>query len=580
VIGLSGVAVGAVAAVSGGLHSPLAPLVSLWLYVAARHSSARDSSFAVGLVAAVLALMGATGGLRGSEVVLLVALVLAGAVPAAVVRRKPTAVVKPPAPAAPPVRDAASDRARIEELAQELALLAAHTLALRAVLWQVDRDSGSARQCAASGNDIAVAQIPVHGDPMGWVWQHGISLRVTPTPAWAGPGSIVIALRATDSPDDGKLVTLEFPAGCAPPALPALEGALGPLRRLLALQHEHTHVSADRRRLDTLMAALRHLPARLDLAGFANGVVDDAVRIAGATGGALGIWQREEGRIVAVADADGGPPVGGTYEPLESEMALAARGAAMLTREGGEAIGSRVAVATPADQWRRSPRSLAAIPLATPEGVNGVLAVWSSTSAHLEAEGLELLRTLAPLAASQLAHALEHDRLRENAERDSLTGLYNRRMFDHSVSAESARHERYGHPIALLLIDVDHFKHINDSFGHEAGDTVLRAVARVIMAGVRDVDVAARFGGEEFAVMLPETSPEAAADVAERLRASVERIELPWAGDVIGVRVSIGVSSCPACVRDPRALVRSADAALYQAKTTGRNRVIRAPATG
>jgi diguanylate cyclase len=153
-------------------------------------------------------------------------------------------------------------------------------------------------------------------------------------------------------------------------------------------------------------------------------------------------------------------------------------------------------------------------------------------------------------------------------------------MIDQSLDAERARHERYGQPMAFLLIDVDHFKAINDRYGHEAGDAVLRSVARVIQAGVRDVDVPARFGGEEFAVLLPETLPEAAADVAERLRSNVERIEVPWGGDTLRVRISVGVSSCPDCVRDPHLLVRSADAALYQAKVLGRNRVIRAPASG
>lgn len=582
VIAASGVTTFVVLWLTGGAVSPLAPMAALWLFIAAWQLGGAASAIAVGATATLLALLASADGLAASELLHVVTLVSAGVVPAALLRRytrRSTPGLKPePATSSP--ETPAPDATRRQEVTQALADLCQHCGARRAVLWSVDGDAISARQYAASDAALGVTAAAIRGDPLGWVWEHGISLRLTPTPNWADPDSVVTALRVERGNGASGLVTFEFHGGSAVPSLASLESSLASLRRLLVLHDEHAVAAADRGRLEMLVGALRRLPARIDLAGFANGLLDDALRLSGATGGAIGIWVRNEGRIVAVCDADGGPPLGGTFEPLESEMALAARGGALIVREGRSAVGSRVAIATPADRWDRQPRALAVLPLPRPDDVVGVLALWSSEAPRIDPGAVELLRTLAPFAGFQLAHALEFDRVKEDAERDGLTGLLNRRMFDQALESERARHERYGHPMALLLIDVDHFKAINDRHGHEAGDLVLRTISRVILAGVRDVDVPARFGGEEFAVLLPETSPEAAADVAERLRASVERCEVPWSGETLSVRVSVGVSSCPACVRDPRALVRSADAALYQAKTLGRNRVIRAPATG
>lgn len=569
-------------AYTGGTGSPAAPLISLWLFLAAWRLPAVASAMAMGFAVGALALMALAQGLSLPSLARVTTLVLAGAVPAALLRGSTIrrVVTSPPLPARAPGPDRGSDGGRRQELCRALHEVCAETCARRAVLWEIDGDSGTARQFASSDGELGVIAVALRGDPMGWVWQHGISLRVTPTPAWAAPDSAVLVLRVDRPTGMPGLISFDFDGSLPTPGLAALDNSLVPLRRLLALQDERNLVLADRRRLEMLVSALRRLPSRIDLSGFASGVLDDAIRITSATGGAVGVWVREEGRIVSVLGQDGGPPLGGTFEPLESEMALAARAGAMIVREARRADSERVAVATPADRWTAPPRSLAALPLATPDGVVGVIAVWSSAAGRLDPGALELLRTLAPFAAWQLAHALEYGRVRENAEHDGLTGLFNRRSFDQRMDAERARLERYGHPLALLLIDVDHFKSINDRFGHEAGDAVLRAVARVVQAGVRDVDMTARFGGEEFAVLLPETRPDAAGDVAERLRAAVERIELPWNGETIRVRISVGVSSWPDCVRDPTALIRSADAALYQAKTLGRNRVIRAPATG
>jgi diguanylate cyclase (GGDEF)-like protein len=159
---------------------------------------------------------------------------------------------------------------------------------------------------------------------------------------------------------------------------------------------------------------------------------------------------------------------------------------------------------------------------------------------------------------------------------DSLTGLWNRRHLMERLDTEVARAERQNHPLAAIMLDVDHFKAYNDTHGHMAGDEVLARVAGVLRESVRKVDCAARYGGEEFMVLLPDTSAAAAAEVAERIR---ERVGLP---SRLGrrVTVSIGVAEYPLHGDSPAALVASADAALYQAKAAGRNRVVTQNGTG
>lgn len=166
-------------------------------------------------------------------------------------------------------------------------------------------------------------------------------------------------------------------------------------------------------------------------------------------------------------------------------------------------------------------------------------------------------------------------RLERLAVTDGLTGLHNHRYFQEALAAEHARWGRTGHAFAVVLMDVDHFKHYNDTQGHPAGDEVLRAVATTLKDHTRDTDVVARYGGEEFVVLLPETDIEAAAAVAEKLRAAIAALPVPHAEKqpLGALTVSAGVAACPRHAPTAEALVSAADAALYAAKHAGRNRV-------
>jgi two-component system cell cycle response regulator len=167
------------------------------------------------------------------------------------------------------------------------------------------------------------------------------------------------------------------------------------------------------------------------------------------------------------------------------------------------------------------------------------------------------------------------DSCQEEAFTDHLTGLANRRRFERQLEREVARTERYTRPFCLLLVDIDNFKDVNDTLGHEAGDEALRRVANVIQSGTRGIDTGARIGGDEFAVILPETSLERGLEVAERLRAAIAALDAEPAAQVTA---SLGVAELPACAHTGDELRVAADAALYEAKRSGRDRAACAPA--
>jgi diguanylate cyclase (GGDEF)-like protein len=191
--------------------------------------------------------------------------------------------------------------------------------------------------------------------------------------------------------------------------------------------------------------------------------------------------------------------------------------------------------------------------------------------------GLLLFRWL-PLAIQERRQAQRRATdLEALATIDYLTGVYNRRHFEALAGVEFARAHRYMRPLSVLMIDVDHFKDVNDRLGHAAGDIVLQDVAALCRANIRESDVLARIGGEEFAIMLPETTPSAAAQFAERLRSQIGRNGLTIFGEKVRITVSIGVAGCSPSSPGTQDLLRRADQALYDAKNAGRNKVAVAP---
>lgn len=220
------------------------------------------------------------------------------------------------------------------------------------------------------------------------------------------------------------------------------------------------------------------------------------------------------------------------------------------------------------------PVILAGFDPSTPERRGEAMAAGASDYFRLPEE----FQLLATRAVQLVAYRLTIDRLRAEADRDYLTGLANRRRFRKALEQEVERWRRYDIPCALLLLDIDHMKRVNDTYGHPAGDRVIRAIAEVLAELSRDNDTAARLGGEEFALLLAGVGSDKALAAAERVRAAV--VERPMEEVGGGVTVSIGVASCPGNARTERELFGTSDAALYLAKQEGRNRAVLASATG
>jgi diguanylate cyclase (GGDEF)-like protein len=159
----------------------------------------------------------------------------------------------------------------------------------------------------------------------------------------------------------------------------------------------------------------------------------------------------------------------------------------------------------------------------------------------------------------------------EAAFTDHLTGLANRRRFERQLDREVTRSLRLGHPFCMLMLDIDNFKRLNDTYGHNVGDEAIRRIGKVLREGTRGIDLAARIGGEEFAIVLVETELTRGMEVAERLRVAISSMAIPNAGQITA---SFGVAECPSCAQTSMDILKAADDLLYQAKGSGRNRVV------
>ncbi len=191
-------------------------------------------------------------------------------------------------------------------------------------------------------------------------------------------------------------------------------------------------------------------------------------------------------------------------------------------------------------------------------------------------------RQIARTVAEQVALAIANLNLRETLQyqsiRDPLTGLFNRRYLEETLTQEIARGQRQQNPICVVMIDVDHFKRFNDTYGHDVGDYVLQSIGRLLKESVRGSDIACRYGGEEMTLILPESSLEETRMRAEAIREAIAKLTLAYNGQHLGnLTISLGVAGFPKHGTTGTSLIQAADAALYRAKAAGRNRVVIAP---
>jgi diguanylate cyclase (GGDEF)-like protein len=362
---------------------------------------------------------------------------------------------------------------------------------------------------------------------------------------------------------DGELEATVDPAG--PRELRQLGEGLNEMVRALIAAREAASSRDDALsdhsiRLHQILDASREFSESLNLEYVVGSVRDSTSAIGGYERVIVWLMDDEQKRLIDSEKSAASDAWTDTAQGLAGRAAKSGR----ITFEGG------------AGQVRFSdsstmPARAIAIPLIVGARVVGVLEARHREAQVATREVVEVLEMLATHAATAIESARLHEVIEERSHVDALTRLLNRRRLEEDLDAECKRSARYGRPLAFVMLDVDHFKAFNDTHGHPQADTALQEVADVIAGSVRATDTAYRYGGEEFCVLLRETTAEDAMHFAERLR---QRIEQRFtSGEIAGITASFGVADFSADSPTPRALVEAADAAMYESKHAGRNRV-------
>ncbi|MGH2522661.1 MAG: diguanylate cyclase [Anaerolineales bacterium] len=323
------------------------------------------------------------------------------------------------------------------------------------------------------------------------------------------------------------------------------------------------------RELETLSSITRELARSLDLTEVLQAVVDYALSLSDADTVTVFVYNRDSGELT-------NPVTAAVGERLKTPLLPRPDGLTATVAQNGESafVTDTHAQTLYMDDSGRGLRAIASLPLRLEGKVVGVMNVGYLQPHVFNDDEVRMLNALGDAAALAVHNAAMHERIARLAVTDELTGLVNRRRFLELVRQEVQRARRYERPLTLLMVDLDRLKHINDEYGHAAGDAMLRGVADCLRASVRETDRPARLGGDEFAVLLPETTREDALPIAERIRVNVEEFSTTVNGIVIRSTVSIGLVSRKAGeLTDLPSFIRLADDALYKAKSEGRNTI-------
>lgn len=340
------------------------------------------------------------------------------------------------------------------------------------------------------------------------------------------------------------------------------------LRGLLELFDLRREYGRHMRQSGALLDAVKQMHGHRTAETLAQAISDTAREVTSAPVAGLVRWNAKDGHGVIQAIS---PAVGieaGFHVTGEALVGRVCRDGLPMLLEDAR---SETANDDPYGGLVRDVGSVAVVPIKSGDQVIGAIVVEGAEPgdvAQVEARNIGLL---AAMARGPLEIVWEIEEVTRRARTDSLTGLANRRHFDEQLRRVVAETDRFGGSSSLILVDLDHFKAVNDEHGHEAGDAVLKHAAQVLCDGIREVDVCARYGGEEIAILLPQTSEQGALDLAERLRAALAGRAVSHGGKPIPVTASFGVATYPAPVPYGDWLVLAADKALYEAKASGRN---------
>ena len=351
--------------------------------------------------------------------------------------------------------------------------------------------------------------------------------------------------------------------------LPRYASQVGRLVSLFEVRREYGRYM---RQSHALLSAAQRVQGHKSQEALCRTICETALQVSSAAEAALIRWRADETRGWVHFATPGFTTATPTPFPIAAE-ALASRacaqGTTLLVGETDIVTGRQSIFGEGDNAWPTG--TIGFVPLKLEERVIGAIVIASPTGDSVPREEAHNVALLGALAASSLEMVWEIEEVSRRARTDALTGLPNRRAFNEQLETLLAQADRFGHAVSLIMADIDHFKQVNDTWGHETGDIVLRAIAGTLQEGVRNVDVCARFGGEEIAILLPQTNLVGAAELADRLRKSVEIRPVSALGNEVKVTVSCGVACYPDGVLTKEALFAAADRALYDAKHAGRN---------
>jgi diguanylate cyclase (GGDEF)-like protein len=351
--------------------------------------------------------------------------------------------------------------------------------------------------------------------------------------------------------------------------VPRYTAQVAVLAELLETREE---VGRQNRRTQALLRAAQQFQSNRTIESLGRSICETALEVTSASRGALVRWHpnSNDGEVQSVSEghriAEGWPI------SEDSQVGTMCKNGLPQVWEDARMIARHTRIY---GAWE-TPRpigSLGIIPLKREAGVIGAIVIEGDEPGDVLIAEVRNVRLLAAIAAVSLETMWEIEEVTRRARTDQLTGLANRRHFDEQIARVLAETDRFGGSASLVVADIDFFKAVNDTFGHDGGDAVLQSVAQTFQEGVRNVDTCARYGGEEIAVLLPQTSMDGARDFAERLRKAIESRVVIHGGREMSVTASFGVATYPDSVGAHDALFPTADRALYQAKAEGRNRV-------
>ncbi len=349
--------------------------------------------------------------------------------------------------------------------------------------------------------------------------------------------------------------------------MPRFAAQVSRLTQLFDIRREY---GRHMRQSEALLDAVRRLHGHRGADALAQALCDTAREVTSAPTAGLVRWNAAEQHGVVKSASPTAEIEAGFHVVADSMVGRACIERLTILREDGDLAAGE---GCPYGGLPRPIGSLVVVPILSGDEAIGALVVEGKEAGDISDHESRNVGLLAAIATGPLEVAWEIEEVSKRARTDALTGLANRRDFDEQLRRVAAETDRFGGTCSLIMIDLDHFKQINDQFGHEAGDAVLKHVAQVLSDGVRTVDLCARYGGEELVVLLKQTGQQGAIELAERLRQAVESRPLAFRGRKLTVTASMGVATYPIPVPYGDWLVVAADKALYEAKAAGRNRV-------